>query len=349
MSNNITVPHEYIPALDGLRAVSILLVFLSHAWLGDIVPGGLGVTIFFFISGFIITHLMIQEYNKEFKISLKRFYLKRFFRLAPALFVYIIVAQLVWLGFGGDFNFSEVLPVLFYYANYYAIYVGFDGSPFASPYNIIWSLSVEEHYYILFPLFFSIFYVKKLKFLYIILFLLVFGLVWRLYLISFVGLDSIRIYAATDTRFDSILYGALYAFVFNCCDKMKKYTATNYSFFAGVIIIFVTLLVRNDFFRETVRYSLQGLGLFLLFYNIIFSNGIVAKVLSSPVLVYIGRISYSLYLYHWLVFGVVSFLFKNEPWIIRFAILLIFSVAISHFSYKYIESIGPNIRRRFNM
>jgi len=68
-----------IIALDGLRAVSILLVLFSHAWLGHIIPGGLGVTIFFFISGFIITQLMTSEWDSAGSVDIKKFYLRRFF------------------------------------------------------------------------------------------------------------------------------------------------------------------------------------------------------------------------------------------------------------------------------
>ncbi|HUD26234.1 MAG TPA: acyltransferase family protein, partial [Burkholderiaceae bacterium] len=85
----------YQPVLDGWRAVSILLVLLSHGGLDKAVPGGLGVTIFFFISGFLITSLLISEFRSDGRISLENFYLRRFWRLAPPLICYIILSALL--------------------------------------------------------------------------------------------------------------------------------------------------------------------------------------------------------------------------------------------------------------
>ena len=84
----------YQPVLDGWRAVSILLVLVSHGGLDKVVPGGLGVTIFFFISGFLITSLLISEFQREGRISLKKFYLRRFWRLAPPLICFIVLSTL---------------------------------------------------------------------------------------------------------------------------------------------------------------------------------------------------------------------------------------------------------------
>src|SRR5258707_8971143 len=85
----------YQPVLEGWRAVSILLVLVSHGGLDKVVPGGLGVTIFFFISGFLITSLLISEFQREGRISLKKFYLRRFWRLAPPLICFIVLSTLL--------------------------------------------------------------------------------------------------------------------------------------------------------------------------------------------------------------------------------------------------------------
>jgi peptidoglycan/LPS O-acetylase OafA/YrhL len=100
-------------ALDGLRAVSILLVLVSHAWLGHIVPGGLGVTIFFFISGFIITRLMISEWDKTGTISIKKFYIRRFFRLMPALIVFVVLSLITMQLAHVNWTWTELSSVFF--------------------------------------------------------------------------------------------------------------------------------------------------------------------------------------------------------------------------------------------
>jgi peptidoglycan/LPS O-acetylase OafA/YrhL len=81
-----------IPSLDGIRAVSVLIVVLSHVGLGHVVPGGLGVTIFFFLSGYLITTLLLQEHARNGSIHVGRFYIRRFLRLAPPLMITLAVA-----------------------------------------------------------------------------------------------------------------------------------------------------------------------------------------------------------------------------------------------------------------
>ena len=141
----------YQPVLDGWRALSILLVLVSHGGLDKVVPGGLGVTIFFFISGFLITSLLISEFRHDGRISLKRFYLRRFWRLAPPLICFIILSALLIVLCLKTVNAAELLSAILYFANYYSIYWQYHPLPFGpSPLKILWSLAIEEHYYILF-------------------------------------------------------------------------------------------------------------------------------------------------------------------------------------------------------
>src|SRR5258706_8832372 len=119
----------YQPVLDGWRAVSILLVLLSHGGLDQVVPGGLGVTIFFFISGFLITSLLISEFQRDGRISLKNFYLRRFWRLAPPLICYIIFSALLIVLFLKTVNPGEFLSAILYFANYYSIFWQYEPLP----------------------------------------------------------------------------------------------------------------------------------------------------------------------------------------------------------------------------
>ena len=141
----------YLPALDGLRALSILLVVASHLGLGHIIPGGLGVTIFFFISGFIITRMLLSENARCGAISLTAFYVKRAFRLAPALLVYILLCLLSFAALGEPIPLLDITAAIFYAANYYNVFHGWGGGA-ESPLSILWSLAVEEHFYLAFPL-----------------------------------------------------------------------------------------------------------------------------------------------------------------------------------------------------
>src|ERR1700691_1864794 len=114
---------SYEPALDGLRAVSILFVVLSHAGLMGIMPANFGVTIFFFISGFLISRLLLAEYGRRGHISLGRFYMRRFLRLMPALILYVAVAGAIFSILGYTLLPAQYASALFYWANYYGIYL----------------------------------------------------------------------------------------------------------------------------------------------------------------------------------------------------------------------------------
>lgn len=334
--------------LDGLRGVSILLVFLSHAWLGHILPGGFGVTIFFFISGYIITTLMYREWDLSLSLNIKKFYLRRFFRLIPVLALYLAISAGVMSWLNVATVFEEFLATLFYVANYYEIYVGFTKVGFYSPLGIVWSLSIEEVFYIFWPFIFICFVSGFRRFLFVIIVLLVVVLFWRLYLVYFVGLEGLphyRIYKSTDTRFDSILYGSLFAIVSRSSAFVTKLNNA-YLFFFGILLILVSLLLRDDGFRETFRYSLQGLGLFFTFHHLLFSRQLICRILRNAVLQFFGKISYSLYLYHWLVFVVVAHLGANWSFPLKMFVYLSVSIVASWMSYTYIELYSMKIGRR---
>src|SRR4029077_12459985 len=146
------VENGAIPSLDGLRAISILIVLVSHAGYGTVVPGGLGVTIFFFLSGYLITTLLLDENKRSGRINIGKFYLRRVFRLFPPLLVTLVIAySLVALGLlDGGISWAGVLAQLLYFANYYGLF--FDpGNTTAAGTGILWSLAVEEHFYMVYP------------------------------------------------------------------------------------------------------------------------------------------------------------------------------------------------------
>src|SRR5882724_6330395 len=120
-----------IPSLDGIRAIAVSLVFAAHSGLDKFVPGGLGVTIFFVLSGFLITTLMRMEHAVSGTVSFKAFYLRRVLRLMPPLVIVIALASvLTRLRIAdGDFTPSGLASVLFYFGNYFVIAHDFNGVP----------------------------------------------------------------------------------------------------------------------------------------------------------------------------------------------------------------------------
>ena len=135
-----------------MRAISILIVLLSHAGYGTVVPGGLGVTIFFFLSGYLITTLLMEESKRSGRIDIGKFYFRRAFRLFPPLVVTLVIAySLVSLGLlDGGISWAGVLAQLLYFANYYGLFYD-PGRTTAAGTGILWSLAVEEHFYMIYP------------------------------------------------------------------------------------------------------------------------------------------------------------------------------------------------------
>lgn len=321
MSSPVAKPAQnYLAELDGLRSVSVLLVVLSHFGLGQIFPGGLGVTIFFFISGFIITRMMIQESAQHGSIALRAFYLRRFFRLAPALLVFVLASNLLIASFGRSLPLGDNLASIFYLANYRHLFGDWGGMSAENVYNpltVLWSLAVEEHFYIFYPLLFVFLHAQRLRLLAALVVLIVLVMVWRSYLaMDYLGqsgfIDNSRTYKATDTRIDSILYGCLLSVLLasqqvsvRLRDILRRLSGST-ALCIGLALLLASLVIRNVLFREGIRYSVQGLALLLIFAAIFWGqSGLAQRIkvwLSTRWLVFIGRISYSLYLYHWLVF-----------------------------------------------
>jgi len=349
---------KYTPELDGIRALSILLVMISHAGFGHIVPGGFGVTIFFFISGYLITSLLIAEAEKYKHIDLKKFYIRRFWRLLPPAIYFIVISSLLIFYINNSIKISEIFAALFYSANYYKIFIHFtnvDG--LLSPFNILWSLAIEEHFYILFAPLLAFTY-RSNRYYQIIVAFLVLPLVIRLgYALTFPDMlhEGGYTYSATEARIDSIAFGCFMAYLIHKPiqkEWVEKHILKSRYFFFGVIAIVSSLLVRDLFFRETFRYTIQNIGLFLILSNILFNSAKIYSAarsfLSSKILTYIGKLSYSLYLQHWLSLTIVSYaLHANKlsiVWQLSFWGLTIITTLVS---YYVIEQPTLALRRKY--
>jgi peptidoglycan/LPS O-acetylase OafA/YrhL len=366
MKRGIVQSHERLLALDGLRAVSILLVVLSHIFgltgVSQSIPGGFGVTIFFFISGFIITRLLLKEDVETGRLSLKSFYIRRFFRLAPALLVYVGISTVAFSALGLHVPGSDIAASLFYYANYHAIYAGFHntirGSTVVlSPLGITWSLAIEEHFYFLFPMILMTLRKRTDRLLTSLCGFVIIVVTWRIFLVYFFGLSSLpnyRIYMGTDTRLDSIAYGCLLSVLFHRAEINGKGNARKFlDLLQGSIglcvsagLILLSLILRGPEFRETIRYSIQGIALAPLFCALFWSGSAprwLQYSLSNRTMTFLGTISYSMYLYHFLAVGVTQWVLRNATSCDRVVLSACLTFAGSLFSYYLVE--GPP--RRF--
>jgi peptidoglycan/LPS O-acetylase OafA/YrhL len=350
-----------IPGIDGLRAIAVSLVLIAHFGLERYVPGGFGVTLFFFISGFLITGLLMVEFENQGKISVPAFYMRRLLRLYPALVLAVLVTVFLYPALGGVVTFSEISASLFYYANYYNQIVVFGSAgkvPVGSfhPLSILWSLAIEEQYYVVFP--FVMLYLSKNKnrMLPVFIAVAVVSLVWRI-ILQHVGMGE-RIYAATDTRMDSIIYGAIMAVLASTAQGkmwLMKLRAPVVVLVA-LLLLLSTFVVRDEFFRNTFRYSIQGLTLVPLVSLVCYSHteGFLLRLLESKWFVLLGAWSYSLYLFHGIAILITENIFSVDasapfaviPWAFYpCETILAFIFAI--FSYYVVELRFVKLRRHF--
>jgi peptidoglycan/LPS O-acetylase OafA/YrhL len=357
--NDVHVPsYQTIPSLDGIRAVSVLIVVLSHSSLGDIIPGGLGVTIFFFLSGYLITSLLLAEHARTGKIDILKFYARRVFRLMPPLFISLAIAYgLTYSGLlPGGITLKGLAAQLLYFANYYGIFLD-PGNTIPDGTGILWSLAVEEHFYIFYPLLLTLLLGSALRPRAIGTLLGIGCLVilaWRVHLVLSPGFVSERTYYASDTRIDSIIYGCILAVVANPVRDRHRTSAMSPGqwalFITALGTFLLTLLYRDTAFRETVRYSLQGLALMPLFYFAIrFSDNKLFRNLNSLWAIKLGTYSYAIYLVHLVVINVIA---TNAPamatrFFILFPAALLISTAYAAAMDRFVDRYFKTLRRKY--
>jgi len=346
---------RYLPYVDGLRGVAILLVVLSHAGLEAIIPGKLGVTLFFFISGYLITSLLLEEKEKTGQIHLYHFYLRRFFRLYPALLLMILLSVVATLWLACSLTPHDIAGALFYYSNYY---IGWYRSPVADCsriLDILWSLSVEEHFYLLYPFMFSLLIqqVNKqqlLRFMIVLLTLCMAALVfrWQIYT-SIEGAENIsgRIYFSSHTRMDSILWGCLCALICRHYVVFFQWLQQRTVWAIGCLLVLSSLLIPYFLYKQLFQFTTQGIGLLLILpFLQTNEHAWVVRLLTSPWLIFIGKISYSLYLFHWVAAKITSQFFTvyELHWQLCFWLMVII---LTLSSYYLIEKPFVALRKRF--
>lgn len=349
-----------IPSLDGLRAISILIVLVSHTGYGAVVPGGLGVTIFFFLSGFLITSLLMDETERSGRIDIGKFYLRRAFRLFPPLVVTLIIAySLVKLGLlDGGMSWTGVLAQLLYFANYYGLF--FDpGNTTAAGTGILWSLAVEEHFYMIYPAVLVGLLAlgsSRQRIVVVLAMVCLAVLAWRMYLAGLPNFQAERTYYSSDTRVDSIVFGCLLALAANPRDEepgtsnpfLQPMAAALLA--AAAIAMMFTIIWRDAYFRETFRYSLQGLALMPVFYFAIkYAAHFPFTLLNYPWVARIGVYSYAIYLIHHIIVNVIE---KNLPWLATVKPLLVlvtFAVATLYAAILdvFVDGYFRRLRKKF--
>lgn len=331
----------YKPHVDGLRALAVLLVVLFHAF-PHLIPGGfVGVDIFFVISGYLISGLILNELAEE-RFSFVAFYSRRIRRIFPALLLVFgaVMAASYFLMFRPEYelNGRHLAGGAGFMANFLFLQEAgyFDLAAELKPLQHLWSLSVEEQYYLLWPAFLVICWKKRFQLNYFIL-----GSTVIFFLIGLVlcwSRPSAGYYLPI-SRFWEILVGAcLSYFEPNLRSKIKSFNVkeTWVSFFGLVLILYSAFHLNENSIFPGIWALLPTIGGAMM----IFSGAksfLNQKVFSSQAMVKIGLISYPLYLWHWPLLSFARLIDIKEPLATTKLGLLSLSVVLAWLTFQYLE------------
>lgn len=347
---------RYITGLDGIRAIAVIMVLAYHLKLALFKSGFLGVTVFFVLSGYLITGILISEVEEEGTIDLKNFWLRRIRRLVPAvmsmavviIFVSAVVNRIIFTKGCKDF-LASVLG----FNNWWQIFNKvsyFEAAGVPSPFTHCWSLAIETQFYLIYPLILLGIYklVKSrgegrakrgLLFVGVTLLLALISVILMIILFD-PQQDASRVYYGTDTRAFSLLFGALLAILWEYRMVPRRLSASVNMVLGSVS--FAVLLVMTIAINGSSNFWYRGGQFFgtiltvLMVYAVSGRKTWLSRFLSNPVLKWIGDRSYSIYLWHYPIILLISKGIKASWWITLIEIVL--SVVLAELSYRFIET-----------
>jgi peptidoglycan/LPS O-acetylase OafA/YrhL len=353
---------RHLAPLDGLRALAVCAVMAFHTGAGWAVGGFLGVDVFFVLSGFLITVLLVKEWQRRGTVSLRRFYARRALRLLPAVLLlcaFLLIVGPVGTGVAArNALWKGVAGTLFYFQNWQQA-LGL--LPLFQLTDHTWSLAIEEQFYLVWPalLLAAIFLARRRGHeplraaLILALTLAATSALLRVVLWSGVS-SEVRLYYGTDTRADSLLIGAALGIAYTSgrlerLDWLRRLLPALAPL--ALLAIFATFGFAH---RDSSRLYLGGLTVFALICAILIGGialapaGPVGRLLAIPPLVWLGRISYGIYLWHWPVFRYLHEARLGLSWgptqLVRIAVTL----AAATISFYLLERPMLRLRHRFD-
>lgn len=353
MSKTDNKQHRYMPGLDGLRALAVLSVIAYHLNFPWATGGFLGVTVFFVLSGYLITDLLVAEWSENKKINLKNFWIRRAKRLLPGMFTLLLVV----FAFVSIFHTplltdlkQDTIAALFYYSNWW--YIFHDLSYFESfgpppLLNHFWSLAVEEQFYIIWPILILL-VLRFLKHKSLLFLLTIIGAVISTTLMAYLfhpGLDPSRVYYGTDTRAFSLLIGAALAMLWPSRKLTTQIKNSDRIFLdtmglTGLTIFLLMIWKTNQY--ESFLYEggmlLISISTAMLIAALAHPASLIGRFLSMKPLKWIGLRSYGIYLWHFPVIVLLSPKLNNgDLSFVRTVLHLIIIFILAALSYHFIE------------
>lgn len=349
---------RYIPALDGLRALAVIAVVIYHMNATALQSGLLGVTIFFVLSGYLITGLLIREWSTTKKINLPQFWLRRVRRLFPAI-VFVLLGTIVLTGvFAPDMLTklrNDIVAALLFFTNWWYIFQDvsyFEAMGAPSPVTHFWSLAIEEQFYLIWPPLLLLLFSKRVKKRHIQLGLLVAAIASAaaMAILYSPQADPSRVYYGTDTRAFSLLIGAFLAFEFPPArvngHGRQGFTARDRKIALGVgsaaLAGILVMMVAVNGYSPFLYYggiALLSLLTGALIITLADGRSPLARFFALRPLVWIGKLSYSIYLWHYpllLLMNPQNFT-GETPWFAYVGQALVI-LAASAISYYVVET-----------
>ncbi len=347
--------HRYMPGLDGLRALAVLAVIAYHLNFSWAAGGLLGVTVFFVLSGYLITDLLLAEWSRTGRVSLGQFWLRRARRLLPALFTMLAVV----LAYMSLMDRSEILAIrgqalaatlymsnwflIFHHVSYFASF----GPP--SPLGHLWSLAIEEQFYLLWPLLLllGLRFVRRPVTLMSMSLVLALASAVAMALIYVPGLDPTRVYDGTDTRAFSLLIGCALAFLWPSSALSAKVSprfrlllnALGALGLLGILVLFWRLNQYEAFlYRGGMVLVSLAAALFIL--SLSHPASVWTRILGAKPLRWLGVRSYGIYLWHYPVIVLIAGIHDETGTVVLWRALLqvLATLVLAALSFRYVET-----------
>ncbi|MBA1276919.1 MULTISPECIES: acyltransferase family protein [Pseudomonadaceae] len=334
----------YSPALDGLRAVAILLVLLFHGRMPGLPGANVGVDIFFVLSGYLITRILLAEHQASGAVDLRRFYRQRLWRLTPPLLLllllYALFAPLLWPDY--YFHIRDWIVVLIYQADL-ALVFGMGPQMMLHA----WSLGIEERFYLLWPP--ALLGLMALRNLRVALTLLLAGIallgLWRMTALQIGGVGSVEAYYRFDMRISGLLLGAcLGMWIGNKLPVPEQLLRRHWLVLAWLVLLAVMLYPTDDKGRLSFGLPLVEVTvLYILLWLHCRPHGLLGKMLAWRALVYVGQLSYGLYLFH---YPAMEYLKLQHLWWLTLLAGTAVAFVLAMFSHHLIEQPIRRWRKR---